>query len=82
MKTMPLGTIFPSIESLSQNDTHCDKQKLSAEHFGNNLNGTTKKVVKGEVRFYLNSAKYAVVSRELKVKWFEVRSNGDYAVQD
>lgn len=44
------------------------------------LRGTDRRVVGGEVRYYDTTDQYAIVSRQGKVMWFQVREDGDYRI--
>lgn len=77
---MRLGTILPTRESLAAGDRHADKMNAKQEQIGRTLTGTVRRVVGGEVRYYRGAALYAVVTLSLSVRWFEVRTDGDWPV--
>lgn len=76
-----LGTILPTKKSLQINESwHAqnEREKLriaSAAGLGKGI------MIEGERRYYQGANKYAIVSRNLRVLWFEVRADGDYALK-
>ena len=78
MKT--LGTILPTKESFAISKKHYETTVRAKEisaiknglaEFKQSLHGT-------EVRYWETPSLYAVIGRDLVVKWFEVRDDGDY----
>lgn len=79
MKT--LGTILPSIESLSAADSHADRIAKQREQFGDReLQGCEKRIVGGEVRWYDTADQYAIVARSGNILWFQVTTDGDVRI--
>jgi hypothetical protein len=79
-KRMALGTILPTQKSLAIDNAYAIKTNQEKERIGKNIKGT-KKNVGGEVRYYTSKNKYSIVSNNLKVLRFEVRSDGDYPIK-
>lgn len=81
MKTMKLGTILPTKESLAINDAYALEQaKLNDAFAAEHMAQHDQKLVAGEVRYYADATHYAVV-RHQRARWFEVRADGDYAIK-
>jgi len=78
--TRTLGTVLPTAESLARGDTHASLIAAQQAKIGDALVGCRSKWAGGEVRYYRNDTTYAVVSRSLQLRWFEVRSDGDYPI--
>lgn len=79
----PLGTILPDAKSLAataayykSNQEMKDRVAASARE----LTGCTRKIVGGEVRYYDTTDQYAIISRQGKILWFQVRADGDYRI--
>lgn len=78
-----LGTILPSEKSLQINDDFERKLKASQAFyaFGHPiLRDCEATHEEGEVRYYTTQSCFAIVSRSLKVLWFEIRKDGTYSV--
>lgn len=77
-----LGNIFPNERTLALNDKAIQEQKRLAEIVATNqLSDLTPKFLNGEQRYYKTDTIYAIVSqRDQKVRWFETRADGDYAL--
>lgn len=76
---MKLGTILPTRESLAAADDHADRMdaeraRIAAREFP----GQPIRMVGGEARIYRTPAVYAVVGRDLRIRWFEHRADGDW----
>lgn len=77
----PLGTILPTKDSLNRADAHADKMARQRERYGDSqLQGCTKRIVGGEVRWYDTTDQYAIVGRDGQVKWFQVTPDGDVRI--
>lgn len=81
IKTRALGTALPTAKSMADGDVHAARISAQQRQMGAALAGCRAHTVSGEVRYYKNSSGYAVVTRSLTVRWFEVRTDGDYPVQ-
>jgi hypothetical protein len=73
-----IGTVLPTKASLAVNDAYArrvarDKERIAEKK----LNGCTRRVVGGEVRYYDTADQYAIVSRQGAVLWFAVTDDGD-----
>lgn len=76
---MTLGTILPTKRSLQISEDIYQKEltqrrKIAKMH----LSQYEYRVVGGEDRYY-NGNKYAIVTRRMEIRWFEVRKDGDYS---
>ena len=81
---MNLGTVLPTKQSLKCSDDYAKRiDKENAAFAAKTLAGTEQRTVGGETRYYKTATLYAVVSKIKKntVRWFEVRSDGDYPVR-
>jgi hypothetical protein len=77
-----LGTIFATGRQLAAADKFADKQAAQRDKAAaSKLSDCTRRVVGGEVRYYANETKFAVMSRSNVVRWFEVRKDGIYAAK-
>lgn len=75
-----LGTVLPTAKSLARDKVHASRIAAEQAKIGGALVGCHAKWAGGEVRYYRDGTTYAVVSRSLQVRWFEVRNDGDYPV--
>lgn len=75
---MKLGTILPTASSLAAGDAHAEVLNQKRERIGETLGGF-RRVVGGEVRWYISDTEFAVVGRSLAVLWFEIRDGYEYA---
>lgn len=76
-----LGTIFATEKQMAAADKFADKQAAQRDQRAKStLTNCTRRVVGGEVRYYANETKFAVMSRSNVVRWFEVRKDGVYSV--
>lgn len=83
MKTHTLGTVLPTKKSLETNDRCFENLKAEQNQIANSsdiLKNAEKIEVGGETRYYIGN-KYAIVGRNKKVMWFEVRKDGDYPIK-
>jgi hypothetical protein len=78
---MALGTVLPTAEILARGDAHAAWLAGQQHKAGAALNVCAARTVGGETRYYKTSTKYAVISRGMQVRWFEVRADGDYPVR-
>ncbi len=77
-----IGTCLPTAASMKRGDRHAASVDAAQRAYGAAmLRDCEKRVVCGETRYYKSASKYAVVSRAMAVKWFEVRADGDYPVR-
>lgn len=79
---MNLGNVLPNETTLRKADEHACKQENMARSIESRLEkqGYTARKCFGETRFYDGETRYCVVSRRnLKIKWFRVTSDGDFA---
>ena len=76
MKT--LGTYLPTTDSMKRGDIHANAIEKQQRQIGATLRGCDARIVGGETRYYKSAARYAVVSRGIVVRWFDVRADGDY----
>jgi hypothetical protein len=76
-----LGNVLPTKKTTAINNAHAlnaiKKQKSVAE---NELSGLTSRFVCGEMRYYKTATIWAIVGRDMTVKWFETRADGDYRI--
>ena len=76
-KTMKLGTILPTSESLAIEDAwHRSRMRENESTARRNLAGLDKRNEQGETRHYDGQNKYAVVTLNGDIKWFERRADG------
>jgi len=76
----PLGTILPNAAQLAIADWHADRQAAKDEAKGHHLfPRAIFRRVGGEPRWYTGN-QFAIVKNGV-AKWFETRSDGDYAIQ-
>lgn len=76
-----LGTILPTRQLLRRADAHAARLAHQQAQIGARIPNATRRVVGGEVRYYLGETTYAVVSRVLEIRWFQVRPDGDHAIE-
>ncbi len=84
MKAMKMiGTVLPTCESLASSDRYARmieaEKKVVAKH-DPVLAKCERRAVGGETRYYASEHRYAIVGRDMRVRWFEVRLDGDYRV--
>jgi len=78
---MKLGTILPTKESLARDDAFADSQMSKAKRkAAKKYAGLGHRIVGGETRYYKTSTVYTVVAIDGRERWFETRSDGDYAI--
>ena len=83
MKPRLLGTVLPTSKDFAINDRCFDEaQKIKNEIAISDpsLRNADKVVVSGGTRYYTASNKYAIVGRDNKIRFFEVKKDGDYFV--
>ena len=74
---MKLGTILPTRESLAKDDAwHRARMRENESIARRNLAGLDKRTEQGETRHYDGQDKYAVVTLNGDIKWFERRADG------
>ncbi len=78
-----LGTILATPAQIKKADAHFDRQARIREKTADaTMKNCQKKTVGGEIRYYKNSATYAIMSRSGKILWFEIRKDGfSYSVK-
>jgi hypothetical protein len=75
-----IGTIFATDKQLRKMDAFADKQEKARRALGaKDLGHLDKRNEGGEVRYYDGANRYAIVSRSMRVLWFEKRNGGWYA---
>jgi hypothetical protein len=82
-KAKPLGTILPTKKDLEINERCFQDLKTEQNRIANGsdiLKEAEKVEVGGETRYYIGN-KYAIVGRNKKIMWFEVREDGDYPIK-
>ena len=77
---MTLGTVLPTRSTLASGDAHAAAIKRQKNKIGASLRGCDVRRVGGETRYYKGCNRYAVVSLSMKIRWFEVRKDGDYSI--
>jgi hypothetical protein len=83
MSSKSLGTVIPSKASMGRGDKHSAAlDRRHEEVAAPELPETDRRCVGGETRYYSDEAHYAVITRALKVRWFEVRPDGDWPARD
>ena len=76
-----MGTILPTKESMAIADRLYKKEMAKREQIGDKeLSQYPKQVVFGETRYYKNDTTFAIVGRNNKIKWFEIRNGQEYAL--
>ena len=76
-----IGSVLPTTESLAVNEAYAKRVFRDNERIaGRELNGCSRRVVGGEVRYYDTTDQYAIVSRQGNVLWFAVTEDGDYRI--
>lgn len=83
-KTFELGTILPDAETHRLENEFYNRQVAAAAKIASHdklLKKCCRKIVGGELRYYLRENIYAVVGlNSLKVLWFEVRLDGEFSI--
>jgi hypothetical protein len=76
-----LGCVLPTRKSLAINDSYAknlaENQRKVAEA---ELSEFPSRYIHGETRYYKTPTIWAIVGRDLTVKWFETRTDGDYRI--
>ncbi len=75
MKT--IGTILPTRDSVLANERYASAVAAKKNAIGMTIANARRRVFGGEVRWYTSDSTFAVVNSAGKVRWFEVRENGD-----
>jgi hypothetical protein len=75
MKT--IGTILPTRDSILANERYASAVAAKKKAVGATIANARRRLVGGEVRWYTSDSAFAVVNAAGKVRWFEVRENGD-----
>jgi hypothetical protein len=77
-----LGTILPTAASLAVSDALYEKnQRDNARYAEQHLSHCAVRVVGMETRYYRTPAVYATIAGQQRVRWFETRADGDYAIE-
>lgn len=77
----PVGTIYATPAQLAKADAFSDSQAAKNDRRAIAiLSDCERRMVNGEIRYYETPTKYAT-ARSGKVRWFEVRADGDYALK-
>ena len=80
MSARMVGTIYASERQLAEMDAWADRlAAIDRDYARNALPGATPRKVGDEWRYYVGTNRYATC-RNKRVRWFEVRADGDYAV--
>jgi hypothetical protein len=81
MKPKMIGTVLPTAADIALTNRWASRQQAEQGAIARReLQGTDRRVVGGEVRYYDTIDQYAIVSRAGKVLWFAVRPDGDYRI--
>ncbi len=76
-----IGTILPNAETFKLSEKFAEQQAAKKEKIAKSskdLAECEKRSVGGEVRYYQNSNRYAIVNRRGDVTWFKVTKDGDF----
>lgn len=73
----PIGTILPTRASIAANEKYAAAVAAKKDSVGRSIANAERRVIGGEVRWYVGQSSFAVVNAAGKVRWFEVRDNGD-----
>ena len=74
MNAKQIGTVFATRKQLAAMDKFAAKQdKARGEIGAKDLAHLEKRTECGEVRYYEGATKYAIITRAMKVIWFELR---------
>ena len=77
-----LGTILPNREIMRLGDELHAKNVLKREAIGREkLSDCKIRQVGLDTRYYRTPTLYAEVCRDYVIRWFEVRSDGEYAIR-
>jgi hypothetical protein len=77
---MTLGTVLPTRSALNRGDAHAAEIDRQKNKIASSLRGCDVRRVGGETRYYKGRNRYAVISLSMKIRWFEVRKDGDYSI--
>ena len=67
-----IGTILPTKASVLANERYAASVAEKKESVGRSIANGVRRVVGGEVRWYVGQSIFAVVNAAGKVRWFEV----------
>lgn len=77
-----IGTVLPTAASIASTDRFYKKNEASKERAAKRLlKGLRRKVVGTmfpEVRYYESENVYAIIGRDMKPRWFEIRDGETY----
>lgn len=77
-----LGTILPTAASLAVSDALYEKNQRNNDAYGRkHLAHCERRVVGIEPRYYRTPTVYATIAGQQRVRWFETRADGDYAIE-
>tara|TARA_R110002094_G_scaffold24225_2_gene36445 strand:+ start:1634 stop:1894 length:261 start_codon:yes stop_codon:yes gene_type:complete len=78
-----LGTILPTRKSIAIGEKmHIEDQAARARiAIDSGLENLDRHEMPEGVRYYASDDLYAIVGRNMRVLWFEVRADGDYSVK-
>ena len=80
-KPKSIGTILPTAASIRSSDLFAKREAAYRESIAaKELKGLNRRVVSGEVRYYDTFDQYAIVSRNGKILWFAVTTDGDIRI--
>ena len=81
----PLGTVLPTAKSIRETAIWAAERERKRDRVAEthpDLKNTVRRMVGGEYRYYRTDSEYAIVSmRDFRLRWFEVRDDGDYAIR-
>lgn len=80
MAVKMIGTVMPTSDTYRLSQSYADNVSARQAKVGALIENVTQRNVGGEVRYYRNAKRYAVISsRTFEVLWFETRDDGyDY----
>ena len=77
-----LGTVLPTRAQLARMDKFADKQRKAVDAQGaKEFAHAERRVVGGEVRYYVSETRFAVKNRSGRSLWFEIRNGEIYAAK-
>lgn len=82
MKPKMIGTVLPTASSLSASARYAKAMDKAKRHVASIL-GIDKYTIEEtalETRYWKDENTYGIIGRDDKVKWFEVRADGEYRI--
>lgn len=78
-----LGTILPTVKGLRSADNLADRMiQKNDTKARRTFPDAERRIVDGEIRYYTTRTIYTPVTLSPVRRWFEVRSDGHYAIPD